>query len=675
MKSLFPFIIIVSLITSAYSQEGWRDHEMEVKVKISNQDEARILYNLHLNGDIYSPAGYAIMYVVPVEFEQLKKTGLNTEVLKINLNGYYKNFWSDRADQYHNYDQIIALMDSLATVFPDICQKTVFGLTPQGRELTCLKISDNPGIDENEPEILFDGGIHGDEIGGPENLIRFARDLCVSYGNDPGITDLVNSHEITIYPMVNPDGRANMSRYNSNQVDCNRDWGYMWNGEGNSPGAFSQLETRTIRDCIYNRRFVIHVTYHSGEQAVLYPWCYRSAHVPDYNALIQLASVYSISSGYSNLQYRQSYADYPTNGETIDYSYGADGTDALTMEISNSKQPPNSQIQYYYLANVPSMIAMIKNAGYGIGGTVTDSITGLPVEAAIFVDDFFPVYTDTVVGDYHKYLPQGTYSLKVIANHYLTKVINNVVVNGQTSTLMDVQLQPASGHYGMKVGAAVIPGNNPMDEANTPGVIGKPDSICYSTGKNGWIIIDMQDSVTNIQGDDFTVYEGDTVPEGFTCLVGPSLDGPWISLGTGTGTTSFDLESAGVTAARFIKILDDGIGQQNISDAGFDLDAVESMSPPTNIRITEGEYGSLKVYPNPANETVAIEVKNNEKKGTMTICNVQGKVLIKKNITNGIERIDTSDLASGVYFVNFSNGRTNKMRKLIISKSSFHATE
>ncbi len=645
--------MMLNLFTAVFSQKGWREHEMEVKVKINDPDQARMLYNLHLNGDIHALSGYALQYVVPAELERLKETGLSFEVLKNDLNEYYKDFWSTRSEQYHNYGQIIDLMDSLATAYPEICQKTIFGMTPQGRELACLKITANVGIDENEPEILFDGGIHGDEIGGPENLIRFARYLCTSYGSDTVITNLVNSRAITIYPMVNPDGRANMSRYNSNFVDCNRDWGYMWNGEGNSPGAFSQLETMTIRDYIYHHRFVIHVSYHSGEEVVLYPWCYRSAQVPDYTALYQLASIYSTSSGYTNLQYRQSYADYPTNGETIDYSYGADGTDALTMEISNSKQPPVTQIQYYYQNNVPSMIELIKNSGYGIEGTVTDSLTGLPVNTAVFVDNYFPVYTDTAIGDYHKYLLPGTYSMKVVANDYRVKVINNVVVNGLSSTVINLQLQPSTGHYAMKLAAVVIPGNNPQDEANTPAVIGAPDSINYSTGKNGWIILDIQDPVVNISGDDFKVYEGDTTPEGYTCLVAQNMDGPWISLGTGTGTTAFDLGSAGLTTARFIKLIDDGDGQQNFPDAGFDLDAVEALIPPADIMVLDEKDGFLRVSPNPADELIKIELANREGSGKLIIYNTRGQELIIKQITNNLFQLDIRSLAKGVYIVKF----------------------
>jgi hypothetical protein len=665
MKNILSFFLLLILFIPAYSQQGWRDHEAEIRVSIRGNDAIKTLNDLHLNGDIHAEEGFAVLYVVPSELESVKNAGFHTEVMIGDLNGYYKDFWTTRAGQYHDYGQIIALMDSLATTFPDICRKIIFGLTPQARQLTCLEISGNVGMEENEPEVLFDGGIHGDEIGGPENLIRFARYLCTGYGIDPQITGLVNSRKICIYPMVNPDGRANMSRYNSNFVDCNRDWGYMWNGEGSSPASFSQPETRTIRNYIYNHRFVIHITYHSGEEVVLYPWCYRAAHTPDYIPQSQLATLYSTVSGYSSLQTRQSYADYPTNGETIDYSYGAAGTNALTMEISNNKQPPVSQIQLYFQNNVPSMLAMIENAGYGISGTVTDSITGIPVAAAVLVNGLFPVFTDTAVGDYHKYLSPGTFTVKIVANNYRSKILENVQVGAQGTVLDDVRLQPVTGHFAVKVAAVVIPGNNPLDEANTPAATGEPDSIYYSLGKSGWIILDMQDPVLNISGNDFMVYEGDSVAEGYTCQVAQYMDGPWISLGTATGTAAFDLGSAGLSKARFIRITDDGDGLSNAPDAGFDLDAVASLEEPTATVMKEGTSHVLKISPNPAHESIRIDVPGNDLQGTLVISTIWGQDLLSMQMSRSHLQVDIRNLARGFYFVRLSDGTRVLTGKLI----------
>jgi len=315
------------------------------------------------------------------------------------------------------------------------------------------------------------------------------------------------------------------------------------------------------------------------------------------------------------------------------------------------------------------MIEMIKNAGYGISGTITDSITGMPVEASIFVNNFFPAYTDPAVGDYHKFLTTGTYSMKIVANNYLSKVINNVVVDSLTSTVINLQLQPSTGHYASKVAAVVIPGNNPMDVANTPGVVGAPDSIWYSTGKNGWITVDMQDSVVNIPGDDFMVYEGDnSLVKGYTCLVGQTIDGPWVSLGSGTGTQAFDMGSTGLSSARFIKIVDDGDGPQNAAGAGFDLDAIESLEQTTGIRTTDGKPGTIKVYPNPANEKITFDFQRKLPEETIiSLFDINGKQIIQDKFRNqNPVEMDVRTLSKGIYMVKFQTSAGIENKKLVI---------
>jgi PKD repeat protein len=585
MKIFFFTIITLCFGLVAVSQ-GWRTNEMEIKVPFLTNETSLKLHNLKLNGDIYKD--YAILYVVASELEALKKAGFKYEIQIENLNEHFKNFWQTD-DAYHSYQQIIDLADSLAEHFPTICKKVIFGTSMGGRQLAALKLSDNVETDENEAEVFFDAGIHGDEIGGPENVIRFARDLCLGYGTNTQITNLINGRETWLYLMVNPDGREGMTRYNNNGEDLNRDCGYMWNNE--SVGSWSQIETRVLRDAVLAHQFVVYTSYHSGTEFISHPWSYREALSPDHAHVNQLAGVYASTSGYSNIPYGPGYTGmYAINGSTKDASYGIQGSVSWSMEISMSKQPPASQIMLYYNYNKPAMLAMIEYAGYGLAGTVTDASNLQPVAATVFVNSFLPSYTDPLVGDYHKYVLPGTYSITVKANGYQTKTISNVVVTANNATVTDIQLTPEENHGIYKIVACQIPGNNFNDEGATWASIGQPDNVNYSIGKSGWIIVDMQSVIFNGAGPDMMVFEGDASAEGYTLYAGTSMDGPWYSMGTGTGTSEFSFENCTISEARYFKLLDDGDGSASVADAGFDLDAIQVLSAVTGPYIIMDGY-------------------------------------------------------------------------------------
>lgn len=578
MKNFLLTLLTFLMLSSVFGQ-GWRKGEMEISVSIQSEEQAQKLYMLNLNGEIFP--GHARLYVIPEELEMLKKTGIPFEILIADLNSYYENFW-DSKDAYHSYSEIIELADSLVQYFPNICKKIIYGTSLGGRQLACLKISSNVNVNEIKPQVMFDGGIHGDEIGCSENVIRFARDLCLNYGLDPTITNLINTREIWLYLMVNPDGRVNMVRYNNNGVDLNRDWGYMWMGEGSSTGAFSQVESRALRSCMMENNFVVHTSYHSGTEYISCPWSYRAATPPDLSHTLQLAGVYATVSGYSNIPYGQGYSGmYPINGSTKDSNYGLKGSVGWSLEISMEKQPPASQIMLYYNYNRPGMLAMIQYAGYGLKGVITDANTGQPVTASIFVNNFLPCYNDPENGDFHKYLTPGTYNIKVKANGYATTTVNNVVVTANNATEVNISLQPETHQSIYRMVSSYIPNNNPADAGATWNVIGPPDNLFYSLGKSGWIVVDMQQMIFDGAGPDVMVLEGDATPEGYTLYAGSTMDGPWYSMGTGTGTSEFDFANCTISEARYFKILDDGDGTANTSGAGFDLDAVQALSSVT----------------------------------------------------------------------------------------------
>jgi PKD repeat protein len=588
MNRLLGILAILIFSVTGLSQATWRPGEMEAKVYLQTSEDIATLKNLKLNNEPAMKNGivFAWVYLTPTELEKLNNSGLEYTITNPDLNAHSQQFW-DRPvlESYHNYSQILALADSLATNFPAICKKIVLGTTPEGREMGILKISDNVDEDENEPEIMFDGGIHGNEIMGPEIVIRYAREICLGYGNDSVYTDLIDNREIWLYYLANPDGFANGIRYNSNGVDLNRDIGFMWGGEGFSPGPFSQPETRILRSLWLEHNFTLYNNFHGGTEVISLPWSYRRSEPADWAHIDHLASVYSSSSGYPNLGYGQGcIIMYQILGATKDFNYGSLGQVGWSMEISNLKEPPSSQIPMYYNYNVPAITEMISHVGRGIEGTITDSITGTPVKAAVFIGSFYPVYTQKDVGDFHKYVLPGTYTIEVRASGYQTMTITGVTVPSQGSVVQDIELARTPGRYAFRCMAVNIPfipsSGLYWDESYVPGIVGPPDSVNYSLGRSGYIIIDMGDTIYDGTGSDFKVFEGDTSPEGYYCHVSESMDGPWTDLGSATGTTEFDLSTAPISGIRYIKITDDGDGQTNVNDAGFDLDGIEILTPP-----------------------------------------------------------------------------------------------
>ncbi|MBE0647417.1 MAG: T9SS type A sorting domain-containing protein [Bacteroidales bacterium] len=588
MKRIPGFLVLLLISIVTWGQTSWRMGEMEAKVYLYSPEDGALLKSLKLMDEPAMENGVAMawVYVTPAEMEKLQASGLEIVVTNPDLNSHSQGFWDQSIlESYHNYNQMVELSDSLATNFPAICKKIILGTSPEGRQFGILKISDNVNVNENEPELMFDGGIHGNEIMGPELVIRYARHLCLSYGTDSVLTDLINNREIWLYYVVNPDGFANGIRYNSNGVDCNRDVGFMWGGEGYSPFPFSQPETKILRSLWLEHNFVLYNNFHGGTEVISLPWSYRVSQPPDWVHIQQLASVYSNTSGYPNLGYGQGcIIMYQIFGATKDFNYGALGQIGWSMEISMLKEPPSSQILMYYNYNVPAITEMINRVGRGLNGVVTDSVTGSPVKASIFVNSFYPVYTDAQLGDYHKYVMSGTYSITVKASGYQTKTIEGIVVPPQGAATTNIQLAPAPGRFAYRTIVTEIPyfpsSGNYSDESYVPGIIGPPDSINYSLGRSGYIIIDMGDTIFDGTGDDFKVIEGDTSPEGYYCYVSQTMDGPWTNLGSATGTTAFDLSTGPISGIRYIKITDDGDGITNTNDAGFDLDAIEILTLP-----------------------------------------------------------------------------------------------
>ena len=109
-------------------------------------------------------------------------------------------------DVYPTYDAYVAQMNLFAADYPSICRLVDVGETVQGRRILFAVISDNVDVEENEPEVMHTGTMHGDETTGYVLLLRLIDSLLCAYGSDPRVTNMVDNMEIWINPLANPDG-------------------------------------------------------------------------------------------------------------------------------------------------------------------------------------------------------------------------------------------------------------------------------------------------------------------------------------------------------------------------------------------------------------------------------------------------------------------------------------
>jgi carboxypeptidase T len=281
---------------------------------------------------------------------------------------------------YHTYTEVGADAAAVAAAHPGIVRRFSIGKSHQGRELWAVKISDNVNVDENEPEVMFDGGHHGDEHMGVEMTLKIMHWLADGYGTDTRIRNIVNSREIWIIFLVNPDGAEydiSGGRYHSWRknrqptpgssavgTDLNRNYAYRWGTKANTssnpaaityrgPKAFSAPETRAVRDFLASRvingrqQIRAGITFHEYGRLVMWPYGYTTANVPadmtldDQKALVAIGKTMAASNGYKPEQASDLYL---TSGTSRDYAYGTYRIFTYTFEMSVRDYPDDSLI-------------------------------------------------------------------------------------------------------------------------------------------------------------------------------------------------------------------------------------------------------------------------------------------------------------------------------------------
>lgn len=353
---------------------------------------------------------------------------------------------------YHTYAQIGELLQQAAANYPAIAQAGSIGSSVQGRSLWSLRLSDNVGVNEAEPEVRLAGTIHGNELPAQEMLLLLVDYLTVNYGVDPIVTSIVDNTDLTIIPCLNPDGLVAGTRQNANGYDLNRNFPVPDGSIGDDGTWTEQAETIAFKSHAAARHFAVSQVGHTGTLVVNYPWDHTYDLTPD-DAAIQLLSLeYSRANPpmYESYEFPQGITNgaqwYVVKGSLQDWAYHATGCVDLTIEICGSHLPPAGYLDQLWLDNRQSLLNLIQAAHYGIHGVVTDSSTSQPLAATVTVaGNGMPVTTDPAAGDYYKLLPTGTYDLTFTAEGHQPRTVTGVATTWGTPTVLDVQLAAPTG--------------------------------------------------------------------------------------------------------------------------------------------------------------------------------------------------------------------------------------
>jgi len=578
---------------------------------------------------------------------------------------------------YATYAEVCSTMRALALQYSGIAKLETLGISVGGRAILTMKVTSNPTQEADKPRIRLNGPHHGNEKIATEITLSFLKYLCERYDTNAFVHSLVDTREIWIVPIFNVDGHVANRRTNNNGVDLNRDYGYEWGGEGSSASPYSQVETRAMRE--HSERHVVNLeyAYHSTEAVVNYLWDNHPAQAPDSSWVQPVSQRYADSTYGSGTQLDtiNGYRWYEVHGSCQDNTFGNYGGMAWTIETDLPSNRP--AVDNICTANRRALLDMIRLSGWGIQGLVRDSLTGAPLFAQVaFTSPYrWTTFTQYNVGDFHKSLPPGTYTLRVSSNGYIPQTLSNVVVPETGAVSLDVPLvrpEVEQANYAQK---PVIVVREDLGHSYSDWVIralGEPDGNYYSVGPSpSYVVFDVDPfvPVRNRDGNDISVYATGS----YALAASNYWQGPWTALGNGTGNASFDLAPVGLDSARYLKVT--GTNSARIDAIGYLGQPLTAVEAPELVR----RLTFFRISPNPANQLAVIELGLAAPVfGDVRVRDIAGRTvrtLTRRAELNGHRRLTWNlrddagrSVPNGVYFCAVSAGSGSTSRKIVIER-------
>jgi hypothetical protein len=279
--------------------------------------------------------------------------------------------------EYYTYPEVVNELPQIVSDHSTIAQEFSLGTSYEGRDIPGIKISDNVGTNESEPEVFLCAMHHAREAATVNVAMHIINYLTDNYGSDPDVTAAVDTLEIYVLPVINPDGKVyddsggsygSGRNWRKNRQPCsggigtdpNRNYSYGWGGSGSSGyctsdtfrgyDPFDAPCTAAVRDFVLAHPDITTlITYHSYGDLVLWPWGYTYDPISDADDKQVHEIIGQNYAGYTGYTPQQASDLYLASGTTDDWSYGTTKDNAMpifsfTIELDGGGFYPSPSI-------------------------------------------------------------------------------------------------------------------------------------------------------------------------------------------------------------------------------------------------------------------------------------------------------------------------------------------
>ncbi|XP_062302822.1 carboxypeptidase B2-like [Osmerus eperlanus] len=259
-------------------------------------------------------------------------------------------------EKYHSLEDIYHWINKTTQEHPDKVKAILIGSSYEKRPLYVLKLS---GEEKAEKKAMWiDCGIHAREWISPAFCLWFVQHCLDHYKQNQDITQMLNTLDIYILPVMNPDGykytwttnrmwRKNRSSRKDSYclgTDLNRNFDANWCTEGasNQPcdetycGQFpeSEPETQAVANFLRSHKesVKLYFSIHSYSQMLLFPYSCSHDEAQNHDELLELTREAAMK---IKRYYRNSYR-YGPGAKTIYLAPGGSDDWAYKLGISYS---------------------------------------------------------------------------------------------------------------------------------------------------------------------------------------------------------------------------------------------------------------------------------------------------------------------------------------------------